>query len=391
MHNWDELYTRFLKKQCSADEIRQLLVHFDQEGSRSPLAERVRSELANTELPLTDPPAIETAYNRIFQQLKTEIGHASSTTQRWNRKLRGWLPYAAAVLLVAASGAWLLTRKERPNEPQIVDAAAIKPGGNHATLTLADGSIVSLSPSQEGITVGESLRYDDGSVLDVSSASTGDVPSETYAVLTTPKGGTYRITLGDGTTVWLNSASTLKYPLAFNGAAREVELTGEAYFDVQKQKKPFIVKSKMQSIEVLGTQFNVNAYPDEKETQTTLVKGSVAVSAVDKSGSLRLIPGEQCSLSGTILTKAKVDVSTFVAWKDGLFSFNETELTLVMNQLSRWYNIDVVYEGDIPSTHYFGDIHRHEPLSNVLELLKASGLRFRVERVDGANRLVVMP
>src|SRR5690606_15179134 len=129
------------------------------------------------------------------------------------------------------------------------------------------------------------LRYDDGSVLDVSSASTGDVPSETYAVLTTPKGGTYRITLGDGTTVWLNSASTLKYPLGFNGAAREVELTGEAYFDVQKQKKPFIVKSKMQSIEVLGTQFNVNAYPDEKETQTTLVKGSVAVSAVDKSGS----------------------------------------------------------------------------------------------------------
>lgn len=390
MHNWDELYTRFLNKQCSADEIRQLLDHFKQEGPESPLAERIRSELADTNLPLIDSPEVETAYSRIFQQLKTEIEYAPSKGQLRNRRLR-WLPYAAAALLVAVSGIWLFTRNQAHNVPQLVDAAAIKPGGNHATLTLADGRIVNLNPQQEGITVSDSLRYDDGSVLDVAPTGTSEAQSETYATLTTPKGGTYRITLGDGTTVWLNSASTLKYPLVFDGTARVVELIGEAYFDVQRQKVPFIVKSQTQSIEVLGTQFNVYAYADENETQTTLVTGSVQVSTVGNAVSLRLNSGEQSSLSGTILTKDKVDVSPFVAWKEGLFSFKETELRLVMNQLSRWYDVDVVYEGDIPPTHYFGDIHRHEPLANVLELLKASGLRFRVERTADTDRLVVMP
>ncbi|MFC3198196.1 FecR family protein [Parapedobacter deserti] len=389
MQDWDALYTRFLNRQCSADEIRQLLEHFEREGDRSELAERIRSELANSELSVTDSPEVEAAYNRIFQQLKVEIGAVPAPRQGLHRKLR-WLPYAAAVL-VAACGIWLLTRQEAHHVPQPLDATTIKPDGNRATLTLADGRVVDLDPGQAGITVGDYLRYDDGSELDAVPADQQGASAEVYATLTTPKGGTYRITFADSTIVWLNAASTLTYPLAFDGAERVVELTGEAYFDVQSQRTPFIVKSKNQSIAVLGTQFNVSAYPDDNQTQTTLVRGRVQVSTVGNAASLQLHSGEQSSLTGTTLTKATVDVLPFVAWKEGLFSFNGTELKVVMNQLSRWYDIEVVFEGDIPTTHYFGDINRQDPLSNVLDLLETSGLHFRVERTDNVDRLVVMP
>src|SRR5690606_7907066 len=251
------------------------------------------------------------------------------------------------------------------------------------------------------------ISYLDGSeIIDNGQLAMGndDTPESSSSTinhqLSTPKGGTYQITLADGTNVWLNSESTLKYPTRFWGNERVVELEGEAYFEVTAQtagvrtpnQVPFRVISKGQTVEVLGTQFNISAYADEAEIKTTLVEGRVKVNA-DESPfeSLLLVPGEQAILAGTVMQKQQVDVEQFIAWKDGLFSFKETELHAVMRQLSRWYDVTIAYQDNVPTTHYYGAISRNESLAGVLELLQQSGLNFKIEQVDGTHKLTVLP
>ena len=425
MRNWNELYTRYLHGQCSPDEIRLLLEHFRIEGSHSELQSRIRTELANTDIPKADTPEVAAVFDRIQHRLMDRVsGEAISATPRagWLR----WLPYAAAVLVAMLVGMWFLSGDQLVNrDPVVVSAEDIGPGGNRAMLTLADGHMIELSEAQSGIIIGGGITYLDGSAVTGGQESKGtneqghgglnvdQSGSQTHSVsrslmLTTPKGGTYQITLSDGTNVWLNSASTLKYPSRFTGNERIVELEGEAYFEVSEQvnkltskqghggiradKIPFKVVSNGQVVEVLGTQFNVSAYADEPVIKTTLVEGSVKVRpGTEQLEGLLLKPGEQAILTGTGMQKQRVDVEQFIAWKDGLFSFRETELHAVMSQISRWYDIAITYHDGVPTTHYYGAISRSESLARVLELLQQSGLNFKIEKVEGVNKLTVLP
>lgn len=314
------------------------------------------------------------------------------------------LPYvAAAALLIVGLVFWRIGdgKKDRPDmqtERQTrVDPQQVLPGGNRATLTLADGSTYALDEQQTGVVIGpDAIKYGDGSALLDKEGGDAELTS---AVLTTPKGGAYQVTLPDGTKVWLNAASTLKYPTKFTDTERVVELQGEAYFDVTKQQAkgggpmagaavPFKVKTKDQVVEVLGTGFNISAYAEDVETKTTLVEGRVNIVTNGGAGTL-LLPGEQATLRRSKVDVRKVDVEQFTAWKDGFFYFDNLSPQIALAQLARWYDVEVLYQGAIPEKRIFGMIDRGKSLGSVLKSLEKSGLTFRLTEANGHKKLLV--
>lgn len=220
------------------------------------------------------------------------------------------------------------------------------------------------------------------------SGETGASTEMAYNLLQTPRGGQYKITLPDGSKVWINAASSLKYPVAFVGNERKVEISGEAYFEIVKDAtKPFKVQLNNMEVEVLGTHFNVNGYEDEESVKTTLLEGKVKVQAA--SGVKFLNPGQQAQIksSGNIAVTSDINLEEIVAWKDGNFQFENADIKAVMRQLARWYDVDVTYKGNI-NQHFVGSISRNVNLSQVLSMLQQTGAaKFKI---DG-KQLIVMP
>ncbi|HEY8958228.1 FecR family protein [Chitinophaga sp.] len=295
---------------------------------------------------------------------------------------RKWWQYAAAVMfIVAASGAWFLLQHKSPTTPAVPEVAAgIAPGTNKAVLQLSNGKTIVLSDAQNGV-VGQQgnaqvVKTDNG-VLAYQRGTAAAGNTVEYNTMITPRGGQFRIVLQDGSTVWLNAASSLKYPVEFNGAERVVELTGEAYFEVAARPgQPFRVKSKGQEVLVLGTHFNINAYPDEAMTATTLLTGRVKVSGAGYTGVLQ--PGEQIQQqenSHWQLLK-NVDTETVMAWKNGYFSFNNANIVTVMRQLARWYDVNVIFETKNTAQAFMGEIPRSVSLEKALEILKFSDIHY---------------
>lgn len=247
----------------------------------------------------------------------------------------------------------------------------IAPGGNRATLTMADGRTIELSAIQNGIIIGsEGISYEDGSEVEQGESVRS---GSSLLTLSTPKGGQYQITLPDGTKVWLNAATTLTYPGRFLDGERRVELVGEAYFEVKKNAhQPFKVVSNQQIVEVLGTHFMVSAYPDEPEIKTTLAEGAVEVST--KNSRLRLLPNQQSVLVDGLLKQVNVIADEELAWVNGEFQFNDESLESIMRKLSRWYQIDVVFEDEsLKSEAFYGMVSRFDHISKVLDKLEAIG------------------
>lgn len=304
-------------------------------------------------------------------------------------KLIRLLPYAAAVaILLAVIGIWLPFNREQVELVEVeVEAELILPGGNRATLTLDDGREVVLSETRNGIVVGsEGITYIDGTSLDIT-------PSEGF-VLNTPKGGMYQVTLPDGTGVWLNANSTLKYPSRFDNDERLVELIGEAYFEVAPRENlvtrknvPFKVITPNQTVEVLGTQFNISAYLDDASTKTTLLEGAVRLGG--DGFDVILSPGEQGVLHGGQFTVDVVEADDFIGWTKGEFIFNGIELRDAMKQISRWYDVAVEYEGDVPQTNFYGSFSRSATLAEALEIFKEAKMNFTTRRVGDTIRLSV--
>ncbi|PRD56628.1 FecR family protein [Sphingobacterium gobiense] len=292
----------------------------------------------------------------------------------------------AAVLLAALVGLYVVYEKVNMNvdSSHFVVLEDVAPGTNKAVLTLADGTVLDLNSDQEGIVIGDEITYTDGRrVLDEHRSSS-------LMMLNTPKGGQYQIVLSDGSKVWLNAASSLKYPTAFSSEERIIELEGEGYFEVAKDsKRPFKVLCRGQEINVLGTAFNVSAYPGEREVKTTLVRGSLSVSAHHSSVTLK--PGEESVYIDNQLYARIADVERTIGWKEGLFRFSHTELKKAMTELSRWYNLDIEYRGAVPTTYFSGEIERNLHLSSVLGILKESGLHFRLELHGSTQKLIIMP
>ncbi len=323
------------------------------------------------------------AYHAFMQQISVPLDRVRS------RYVTRWV-VAASLILVASVAYYLWTPGTDSSGSAREETAAILPGTNKATLTLADGRTIDLSNVQEGIIVGDNeITYSDGTGVMSSEVSTVVSPEDNPHLmsLSTPKGGTYQVMLPDGTKVWLNAGSTLKYPSRFSGDERIVELEGEAFFSVDSRrstivsKKPFIVKTRGQEVMVLGTEFNITAYPDEKEMKTTLVAGSIRVSAhvSGRDQSLVLKPGEETVRLDAGLQKQAADIAAAAAWKDGVFYFNDTPFDEMVKQLSRWYDIDIIYASKtVPLITFTGKMSRKVSLDVVLDFLRTSQVHFRM-------------
>ncbi len=323
-----------------------------------------------------------------YRRFRASMG---KSTRIWYRT---WIAAVAAILVFLAVSVTIYLYMAARTESQPIELAStashdVAPGGNRATLTLTDGRTITLDEGREGIVIGSGeITYNDGNPLaevDRNDERRGEIP---LLELSTPKGGTYQIMLPDGTRVWLNAKSTLKYPTRFTGAERMVELTGEAYFSVAKDtKRSFKVVSAGQEIRVLGTEFNVSAYPDDPEAKTTLVEGKVRLSVAGKlSGAalgngdyVELIPGEQGIINGESLVKTSVETEPYIAWKAGYFYFKKTPLEDILRQAARWYDVEVVYQDGIPRETFSGDIKRDVSLRGLLDILQHSTINVTLE------------
>lgn len=306
---------------------------------------------------------------------------------RW--RLRPAVLAAAAVLLVIC-GVLLVDFEQKSEQVEAVQTIShedIQPGGNKAFLTLANGTKILLDDAGSGelarqgnITISKGAPGE--LIYNASNAETDVVPAalQSYNILSTPRGGQYKIILPDGSQVWLNAGSSLRFPVSFAAAARSVELEGEGYFEIKRDAaRPFVVHTDAARVKVLGTHFNVSAYKEDKEWTTTLLEGAVEVSS--KNGDRAMLrPGQQASLSDDKrINLQAVDVAASVAWKNGYFDFRRASLSDIMKQFSRWYDIDVVYNGAITSDEYVGKIRRGVTLKQALTMLEMSDVGVRIE------------
>jgi ferric-dicitrate binding protein FerR (iron transport regulator) len=287
---------------------------------------------------------------------------------------------AASLILCLGFGGYFLLHKQATQQIVKNQVNVITPGGNKAILTLANGRQIILANASNGKLAEEANtaidKTADGSLV-YHDQPAGEGTDLLYNTMSTPRGGQYHLTLADGTKVWLNSASSIKYPTAFAGNERKVELTGEAYFEVaHNAAKPFRIISNGQMVEVLGTHFNINAYPDENEIKTTLLQGSVKINAAEKSYLLK--PGEQSTLRNGNVNIAAVDINEAVGWKNGVFYFNDASIESVMRQLSRWYDVDVKYEGQIKERKFSGEISRSVNASQILDALSFKKIHYSI-------------
>jgi ferric-dicitrate binding protein FerR (iron transport regulator) len=297
-----------------------------------------------------------------------------------------WLRAAAASVLIVGGLAlyWLEGRPRKKAELAVAPTQVtdIPPGGNRAVLAFSDGRKVVLDDVANG-TLGKHgaaqfTKTRDGQLSIVVSKTIKPADLQTNT-LSTPKGGEYQITLADGSKVWLNASSSIRFPTVFADKNRIVEITGEAYFEVTKDKRrPFKVRFGASEVEVLGTSFNIMAYQDEKESKTTLVEGSVKL--LNGSESKKLRPGEQGAIlsSGTIQT-AIVDIEREIAWKQGLFYFRDSGIEEIMRQAARWYNVEVSYQGKIPRRQFTGKVARNVNISELLKMLRYAGVNCQIE------------
>ncbi|HEV9035721.1 MAG TPA: FecR domain-containing protein [Puia sp.] len=307
----------------------------------------------------------------------------------------------AASILIVATGVLLWTTRRNTTTPTTpvagIVSADVQPGGNRAMLTLADGSHIDLDSTANGVlsSQGNTFVAKQDGLLAYNKASSEKPAGLTYNTLTTPRAGQFKLTLSDGTRVWLNNASALRYPVWFTGNTREVDLDGEAYFEVAKDAAhPFrvhihngVAGQDGGTIDVLGTSFNIMAYDDESAERATLIDGSIRYSRAGATALLK--PEEQSVLDaqGHLKTLHNVNVAEITAWKNGYFHFDHANLETTMRQLARWYDVTVEYQGNIPPQEFHGRIQRSMSLSAVLKGLEGDDIHFRLE----GKRLTVMP
>lgn len=325
----------------------------------------------------------------IERRLLAQINAQRDEGRRIWRRMVG----VAAVLLLAIAGAYLLFVRKAPGAiPPMAERYHndVSPGRNAAVLTLAGGTTVVLNDSVPRVIgrQGNALIMNDSGRL-IYQASAGSAQDIVYNTLTTQKGNQYHLSLPDGTIVWLNAASSITFPSVFAGKQRKVTISGEAYFEVTKnEQQPFIVQQGNMAVQVLGTSFDVNGYGDEAAVKTTLLEGKVRVE--EGSASSLLSPGQQAVVSkggvGTILIVDDPDLETVMAWKNGSFAFRNAGIEAIMQQVERWYDVQVVYEAKV-RTHFVADIPRDVPLTQLLKILEETDqIHFRI---DGKKVIVI--
>ncbi|WP_046313904.1 FecR domain-containing protein [Pontibacter korlensis] len=376
------LILRHLQGELNAEEEKELQQWLEENEENRRFLDRLRNQQTlEEELSYFSTLDLDKAWQRIA--LQTVEPH-SQTGSSWYST--AW-KYAAAIALLLATV--LAVYQFQIKKTGSLDSAAVAvsehkteailPGEDRAKLTLSDGSVFMLDEMNNGVVReknGVKVSKQDGQVIfELADNNSNEV---FFNTISTPVGGQYQVVLPDGTKVWLNSASSLHFPSAFVGNHRVVELTGEGYFEVSKHKqKTFKVDVGTATVEVLGTHFNVMAYASEGPITTTLLEGSVKVQSGSVSKMMR--PGQQASI-GKVIQLREVDVEEAVAWKNGLFYFNQADIATVMRQLERWYGIEAVYGGMPSSKHFSGIISRDTELDKVLKMLALTGsVEFKAE------------
>lgn len=348
-----------------------------------------------------------------WQKISAQIPQVNKTAPFYRR----WYAYAAAAALVLVAGAitwqyWQPGQLPEPsNEKYLPAVVDVKPGGNKATLTLSNGTAIDLAGAADGNLAKEGatdiVKVKDGE-LKYEPAGTAVIDDGVvWNTLTTPRGGQYSLQLPDGSKVWLNAASSIKYPAHFSATERRVIVTGEAFFEVTAGKKqwPFKVTVPPRpgrlggTVEVLGTSFNISAYNDEADIRTTLLKGKIKMAALqlqagEQSSFKVLLPGQQARIPHSdIGGKDPVsivnleDVEEVSGWKDGMIQLQDADIRSIMRMISRWYNIEVSYEGQTPAYTFTGTLPLKENLSSVIKVLEYEGVRLRMQQ----NRIIVLP
>lgn len=351
--------------------------------------------------PLTEEEEMlvgEKIYGEITERLDPVI--SEKVIPIWRRS-RVWWVAAGTIALIATAGYFLFNHKQSKTEivrTPIPQMKPVTPGGNKALLTLANGSVIVLDSAANGALTqqGKSIVFkkQDGELV---YKNEGNSKSETVALntISTPRGGQYQVVLPDGSKVWLNAVSSLRFPASFTANERVVELTGEAYFEVKKEaKKPFIVNILPSAagvgggkVEVLGTHFNIMAYNDEATINTTLLEG--AVNMTSAKGHCTLKPGEQAQVAknGQLAVDEHADVEEAVAWKNGRFQFNNADVATVMREIARWYDVDIEYAGKVPAEKFEGEIPRNSNINEVFKILELSNVHCKI---DG-RKITVLP
>lgn len=333
-----------------------------------------------TDEPLQKEQVRERMLNGILTKIR--IDQPAVKTNVYSMQAKLWAA-SVAVLLILSLLAWFgINRNKHVKSPDFAvqsSSDTILPGGPRAVLLLADGQKVVLDTARDGIVVDGAIHYADGRSL----ASNVDLDKMSDLQLYVPKGGVYHITLSDGTQVWLNSDSRLRYPAKFASTEREVALDGEAFFMVKGQfstkgqRIPFFVKTQRQTVEVLGTQFNVNGYSTQAFAKTTLLEGKVNILVADQR--IILKPGQQASTRGNLTKIKTVDAQMEIAWKEGKFNFDGKSFEETMAEIGRWYDLSIKYNGKIPNVELVGDAYRNEKINLVLRLLDAADVRYQLD------------
>ncbi|MFD2886252.1 FecR family protein [Chitinophaga cymbidii] len=328
--------------------------------------------------PLEVPPEVAEDFARHEKKIRAGIEKRIGRKSPVVRALR-LTAAAAAVLLIITSGYWYFQSGKPVHPPAItVKSNDRLPGGNKAVLTLGNGRQIVLDSAAVGTLYNQggiqAVKLDSGCLAFNQDVSASPLQFHT---LSTPVGGQYRIVLEDGTGVWLNAASSLRFPSSFMGNERVVEITGEAYFEVAKDvSRPFRVNFNGNTVEVLGTHFNIMAYPDEEKSKVTLLEGKVAVS--NPAGRRLLQPGMQALIGSTISTR-RANVEDAVAWKNGYFIFDNEDIHSIVRKLARWYDVKPAYQGDLTGLTFSGTISRYENVSGVLSMLELTeSVRFEL-------------
>ncbi len=379
------LIDRYLAGKASAEEIGQL-----NEWYR-------RFNDSSTELETTDQLDETQLGSRIKNRLLTTIRNQADPVPV--SRPRRWLIPAAAILILLSVAAYFVFNPGKKGEAiaannnKPIQASPILPGGNKAVLILADGSSIILDSTTNGVISQQGAvkvnKLENGLlVYMVNGRQITESDEAFYNTISTPRGGQYQISLSDGTKVWLNAASSIRFPVMFTGNTRKVEITGEAYFEVEKNAKmPFIVKAGESEVEVLGTHFNVNAYNDEAAIRTSLLEGSVKVS-VGKGPREYLQPGQQSGITkdGKIRIYENVDMEEVMAWKNGRFQFRSADLNTILRQISRWYDVDIEYRNNV-NLHFTGQLPRSSQAASFFEKLEMTGeVHFKI---DGRKIIVL--
>lgn len=372
-NKFQELIDKYLTNTILAEEREQLFEMIEKKEYRADLEKAVQEVLDMPVEEKEDEALRERIFGLLQQRKKRPPVYRMYSLRRW-----GWSAASVALILVAAVFLRTINKKNTIPASTAATVVDIGPGKDGAILTLADGSHLVLDSLNNGVIATQNgvqaiLKNGQLAYKEVKEQVAGET---VYNTMTTPKGRQYHMTLPDGTQVWLNAASSVYFPTVFSDKKRDITITGEVYLEVAPDpRRPFTVTAGKTNIEVLGTHFNVMAYENEAVMKTTLAEGSVQLT--HGGNKLTLLPGQQAQVVGNITRLVKdVDMEAELAWKNGWFNFKYMDIQTVMKQVERWYDITVQYEGRIPEKRFNGELPRNVRLSELLEMLRFSEVKF---------------